>query len=158
MIKFQRCPLWQRKGERLRLKWLWGSQNFIYSSPRSCFFFNFLCLAFMFTTLNQLSWQINKVAARQEQCSICGDWGKSPFKSCFCQFEAKRNHNNEWSRIWTEAIIGENPWAARGQLGRRGMDFDRRWDGKVSFFVEYQHCCDFEDVKNFHLLWNHIST
>ena len=28
------------------------------------------------------------MAARQEQCSICGDWGKSPFKSGFCQLEA----------------------------------------------------------------------
>ena len=37
MINFPRWPLWQRKGERLRLKWLWGSQDFIYSSPRSCF-------------------------------------------------------------------------------------------------------------------------
>ena len=117
------------------------------------------------------------MAARQEQCSICGDWGKSSFKSGFCQFEAINpssrvieilnywwkpkttpkptlsiwsrqeymftlmNHQ-EWSNVWTDAnIIGENPWAAGGQLGRRGMDFDRRWDGKVSFFVEYQQYC-----------------
>ena len=50
--------------------------------------------------------------------------------------------HQEWSNVWTDAnIIGENPWAAGGQLGRRGMDFDRRWDGKVSFFVEYQQYC-----------------
>ena len=64
MINFRRCPLWQRKGERLRLKWLWGSQDFTYSSPRSCFFFNFLCLASLHCKINygdkSIRWLLDK--------------------------------------------------------------------------------------------------
>ena len=46
MINVTRWPLWQRKGERQWLKWLWGSEVFVYYSPRSCFSFNFFVLHF----------------------------------------------------------------------------------------------------------------
>ena len=61
MINVTRWPLWQRKGERLRLKWLWGSQDFIYSSPRSCFSSIFFVLHFVINYHDKsIRWLLDK--------------------------------------------------------------------------------------------------